>query len=125
MGRWIGRISYAVPSVLAIVFAAPSRAGDSGDEQGPLTDFYSYLPAAPELRIPDINIPFWTDDLKKAKRAYSNGNYDRALRLFRRASDDGNIVADWYLGPHVPPGPRCAAGRCGGLYLLHPGRRSL
>ena len=97
MGRWIGRI-VTLAAVLAIALAAPSRAGDSGDEQGPLTDFYSYLPAAPELRIPDINIPFWTDDLKKAKRAYRNGRYDRALRLFQNASDDGNIVADWYLG---------------------------
>jgi hypothetical protein len=43
-------------------------------------------------------VPFWTDDLKRAKKAYKNGSYDRALKFFKRASEDGNIVADWYLG---------------------------
>jgi len=80
----------------APLLAATARAADDGS--GPLADFYSYLPAAPDLKIPDINIPFWTDDLKKAKRAYRSGDYQRALKFFRRASDDGNIVADWYLG---------------------------
>ncbi|MFO1035042.1 MAG: tetratricopeptide repeat protein [Hyphomicrobiales bacterium] len=61
--------------------------------------FFRYLPAAPDLKLPKIRItPFWTDDLKKAKRAYNDGNYPRALRLFRRESEDGNAVADWYLG---------------------------
>lgn len=61
--------------------------------------FFSYLPAAPKLNIPNLDItPFWTDDLKRAKKAYSSGNFDRAIRYFRRASEDGNIVADWYLG---------------------------
>src|SRR5262245_23371869 len=57
--------------------------------------FFSYMPAAPKLNLPNLDIPFWTDDLKKAKKAYNNGNYDRAIRFFRRASEDGNIVADW------------------------------
>ncbi len=48
--------------------------------------------------MPEISIPFWTDDLKKAKKAYRAGNFDRALKFFRRASDDGNLAADWYLG---------------------------
>ena len=78
-----------------LVFTASARAAD---DEGPLAEFYSYLPAAPELRLPEISIPFWTDDLKKAKRAYKNGKYDRAVKLFRRSSDEGNIVADWYLG---------------------------
>jgi TPR repeat protein len=77
-------------------FAAPLSAAE--DSSGPLADFYSYLPAAPEISLPEISIPFWTDDLRKAKRAYRNGNYDRALKFFRKASDDGNILADWYLG---------------------------
>jgi len=72
-----------------------TRAGDRG---GPVADFYSYLPAVPELKLPRIEIPFWTSDLKKAKRAYRTGHYAKALVYFRRASDDGNIVADWYLG---------------------------
>ena len=56
------------------------------------------LARAPKLNLPDLDIPFWTDDLKKAKKAYNNGNFDRAIKFFRRASEDGNIVADWYLG---------------------------
>ena len=63
------------------------------------TGFFSYLPAIPKIGIPELDItPFWTDDLKKAKSAYNNGNYDRAIKFFRKASDEGNIVADWYLG---------------------------
>jgi hypothetical protein len=82
--------------ILFAVLGSTARAAD--DDEGPIADFYSYLPAAPDIRLPEISIPFWTDDLKKAKRAYRNGKYDRAVKLFRRASDDGNIVADWYLG---------------------------
>jgi hypothetical protein len=85
-------------SMLLVLALLVPVAHAADDDEGPIADFYSYLPAAPELRLPDINIPFWTDDLKKAKRAYKNGKYDRAVKLFRRASDDGNIVADWYLG---------------------------
>jgi hypothetical protein len=80
-----------------MAWTAPVRASDS-DSDGPVADFYSYLPAAPDLSLPEISIPFWTDDLKKAKRAYRTGKYPRALKFFRRASEDGNIVADWYLG---------------------------
>jgi uncharacterized protein len=66
------------------------------EEEG--AGFFDYLPAAPQLKLPHINIPFWTSDLKKARNAYSDGNYDKALKYFRRESDDGNVVADWYLG---------------------------
>ncbi|NJM30742.1 MAG: sel1 repeat family protein [Rhizobiales bacterium] len=67
------------------------------EEEG--ADFFSYRPSLPELRLPDIDlVPFWTDDLKKAKRAYRKGDHERAIRLFRRESEEGNIVADWYLG---------------------------
>jgi uncharacterized protein len=66
------------------------------EEEG--AGFFDYLPAAPQLKLPRINIPFWTSDLKKARNAYSDGNYDKALKYFRRESDDGNVVADWYLG---------------------------
>jgi TPR repeat protein len=63
------------------------------------SDFYSYLPAAPDIKAPDLDfIPFWTDDLKRAKRAYKEGDFDKARKYFERASDDNNIVADWYLG---------------------------
>lgn len=59
--------------------------------------FFDYLPAAPELKMPKLKIPFWTTDLKKAQKAYKNGNFERAHKFFRRESEDGNVVADWYL----------------------------
>jgi uncharacterized protein len=60
--------------------------------------FFRYLPA-PDIKLPSLDIiPFWTDDLKKARKAYNKGDYARAVRLFRRESEDGNAVADWYLG---------------------------
>ncbi len=95
-GRAVRVVVHAVLAMLglAVLALAPARA----DSEGPLAEFYSYLPAAPDLSLPEISIPFWTDDFKKAKRAYKNGNYDRALKFFRSASEDGNIVADWYLG---------------------------
>jgi uncharacterized protein len=72
---------------------APGTAAEQDEGAG----FFDYLPAAPELKLPKIDIPFWTSDLKKARRAYNSGNYDRALKFFRRESEDGNVVADWYL----------------------------
>ena len=87
----------AVLALLGLICIAVQRPAHA-EEGGLIADFYSYLPAAPNLKLPDISIPFWTDDLRKAKKAYQAGNYDRALKYFRRASEDGNIVADWYLG---------------------------
>jgi TPR repeat protein len=100
LGRWTvrgaGAVLVAVMAIVALLMPPTAAAAD--EDAGPLADFYSYLPAAPEIKLPEISIPFWTDDLKKAKRAYKSGNYERAVKLFRRASDDGNLVADWYLG---------------------------
>jgi uncharacterized protein len=74
---------------------APSFAED-GDVSG---SFFSYLPSAPKIELPKIDlVPFWTDDLKAGKKAYSRTQYGKAMRYFRKASDDGNIIADWYLG---------------------------
>ena len=90
------RLQLLLGSLLALqmCLAAPALAAD--EEQG--AGFFDYLPAAPEIRLPKIDIPFWTDDLKKARRAYNRGDYGRALKFFRRESDEGNVVADWYLG---------------------------
>jgi uncharacterized protein len=82
-------------AVLLLGLSVPANAADDEERGG----FFSYLPAVPKLKLPDIGIPsFWTDDLKKAKKAYNNGNYERAIKYFRRSSEDGNLVADWYLG---------------------------
>lgn len=82
---------------LAMMFCVWNLTGTARAEDD-RSDFFSYLPAAPSLNLPEISIPFWTDDLKKAKKAYNRGEYPRAMRYFRRASEDGNLVADWYLG---------------------------
>ena len=76
--------------LLGLSPAARAQEGEAG--------FFSYLPATPKLKLPDLDLPLWTDDLKKAKKAYNKGDYGRAIKFFRRASEDGNIVADWYLG---------------------------
>ncbi len=75
-------------------FATPVFAGDDD----PIGDFFSML-RPPEIKLPHIEIPsFWTDDLKRARGAYMNGDYPQAAEYFRRSSDDGNMVADWFLG---------------------------
>ena len=94
--RSAGAVLVVLLAVAALLM--PPNAAAADEDEGPLADFYSYLPAAPDLKLPEISIPFWTDDLKKAKRAYKGGSYERAVKLFRRASEDGNLVADWYLG---------------------------
>lgn len=84
-------------SILCLLTITSSVYAQSDDEAR--GGFFSYLPAAPKIRLPDINIiPFWTDDFKAAKRAYNKQHYGKALEYFNKASDDGNIIADWYLG---------------------------
>lgn len=87
-----------VMALLVVFLLAAAQPRGARADDGVFADFYSYLPAAPDLKLPDLNIPFWTDDLKTAKKAYRNGDYEKSLKYFRRASEDGNIVADWYLG---------------------------
>lgn len=85
---WASAASVALPGFAQEEPSEEERAG-----------FFRYLPAVPEVRLPKLDIiPFWTDDLKKARKAYNKGDYGRALKYFSRESDDGNAVADWYLG---------------------------
>jgi TPR repeat protein len=80
----------------AVVFCYPAVAADDVNEDH---SFFSYLPAPPELHLPKLDFaPFWTSDLKIGRKAYRNGDYDRALKYFRKASDEGNATAEWYLG---------------------------
>ena len=94
-----GLLTLAMLLAVIVPGAAGAHAADgTPDDPGFIAEFYSYLPAAPTITLPEISIPFWTDDLKTAKKAYNKGNYDKALKFFRKSSDDGNLVADWYLG---------------------------
>ncbi len=82
-----------------LVFGFQIQTSFAQNEEEPQGGFFSYLPKAPDIKLPSIDIiPFWTDDLKTAKKAYSKGDYGRASRFFQKSSEDGNIVADWYLG---------------------------
>jgi uncharacterized protein len=73
----------------------------AADDEELLGGFFSYLPSAPQIKLPHIDlVPFWTDDLKAGKKAYSKTQYGKAIRYFQKASEEGNIVADWYLGHH-------------------------
>jgi uncharacterized protein len=95
---WLGQVVNLVAAVFLFVLPLSTFAGAS-DQDAPegASGFADYLPAAPEIKLPKIDIPFWTSDIKKARRAYRAGNYERALKFFREESDEGNVVADWYL----------------------------
>ncbi len=81
---------------VAVMMSGYSTQAVADDSDG---GFFSYFPAPPKIRMPSIDIvPFWTDDFKTAKKAYNRGNYEKALKYFNQASDDGNFIADWYLG---------------------------
>ncbi len=93
-----GKLALQVFAACAILLSpsgiAPTIAAEPEEGAG----FFDYLPAAPALKLPHINIPFWTSDLKKGRNAYADSNYSKALKYFREESEDGNVVADWYLG---------------------------
>ena len=95
------RIFALLLGLAALVFGfntalAEDRIEPRGEQHG---GFFSFLPAAPDLKLPHIDlIPFWSDDLKSGRRAYQSGEYPQALDNFQRASEEGNMVADWYLG---------------------------
>ena len=89
------RIFFVIISLLMMLsVAAPALADDGGS----VGDFFSTL-RPPEIKLPHIDIvPFWTDDLKRARGAYADGDFGQAAEYFRKSSEDGNMVADWYLG---------------------------
>lgn len=80
-----------------LAFVTPVAAADKNAAEQK-SGFFEYFPAMPEIHLPKLDIvPFWTDDLKKGRKAYEKGNFGRAMKYFRRSSEDGNIVGDWYL----------------------------
>jgi hypothetical protein len=96
-GSSIARLTrLALAAAVAVWFCVPALAQEDEERS---TDFHSYVPKMPEIKLPKLDfIPFWTSDLKKARRAYRDGDYERALKYFREQSEEGSIVADWYLG---------------------------
>ena len=98
-----------VQMLCLILLASPLRADDRGG-------FFSYFPGVPELHLPHLDLlsPFRTDEFRQARTAYATGDYVQAREIFQRLSQDGNMVADWYLGHiyrlgrGVPPSPAIA-----------------
>ncbi len=87
---------------LLLTMAMPLHATAEGFFGG-LFNFFGDAPEIrlphPDLHLPKLDItPFWTNDLKQGRDAYTKRDYDRARTAFLRASEDGNMVADWYLG---------------------------
>lgn len=98
-GRWVhlGALLLLVWAAIAALHA-PAFAQEEPSEED-RSGFFRYLQAVPQVKLPRLDlVPFWTDDLKKGRKAYNKGEYGRAFKFFGRASEDGNSVADWYLG---------------------------
>jgi uncharacterized protein len=90
------RCSNSLRAILIVLACLPGQLAVAEENE---TGFFSYFPAPPKLHLPKLDfIPFWTSDFKKARKAYDSGNYGRALEYFRKESEEGNPVADWYLG---------------------------
>jgi uncharacterized protein len=88
-------------AVCAVLVLVPINETWAADGQDVSVDFFSMD------RPPDPNeggvggveiVPFWTTDLRQAVHAYRNRKFAEAAQLFLKISQDGNIVADWYLG---------------------------
>ncbi|MDP9136614.1 MAG: sel1 repeat family protein [Pseudomonadota bacterium] len=87
--------------VLLLVTIPISLAGkdQARAQDGSLFEFFSVLPGKPQLNPSELGgLPPWADDMKKARVAYRDGNYEKALAHFEPAAARGNIVASWYLG---------------------------
>ncbi len=93
----VRRILVSAAMLAWVGFVAPACAVDSSPEND--NGFFSYFPAPPDIKLPNIDIfHLFTSDLKIGKKAYRSGDYTKALQYFRKSSNDGNAVADWYLG---------------------------
>ena len=89
--------------VLLVLWMAAAPARAEGGLFSPLFNFFGRGPEIhlphPEIHLPKLELPmFWTSDLKQGRDAFTRGDYAKARQAFLRASDEGNPVADWYLG---------------------------
>jgi len=97
LANTLRRLGFAIGVAFCLFSLSVSAQAQEEGESG--AGFFKYLPAVPQVKLPNLDlIPFWTDDLKKGRKAYNKGDYGRALKYFDRASEDGNSAADWYLG---------------------------
>ena len=93
--------SSLITLALWVSMVVPSQAKDGFFS--PLLNLFDGVPEIhlphPEIHLPKLDFqPFWTNDLKQGREAFTRGDYGAAKTYFLRASDEGNPVADWYLG---------------------------
>lgn len=80
--------------LLSLVERDQARAEEAGS-----LDFFSVLPGKPQLNPPEFGgLAPWADDMKKARAAYSTGDYGKARAYLEPAAASGNIIASYYLG---------------------------
>ncbi|WP_342642319.1 tetratricopeptide repeat protein [Rhodoligotrophos ferricapiens] len=77
------------------VLISPARSSELNDLAA---HFYSFIPAAPKLNPKNLVPPSWMDERERARAAYRNGDFGTALVFLKEASDDGDLIATWYLG---------------------------
>ena len=86
--------------LLLMMVLVPSAGRDQARaEDGGLLEFFSVLPGKPQLNPSALgDLAPWADDMKKARAAYRNGEYEKARSYLETAAAGGNIIASWYLG---------------------------
>lgn len=98
------RCHWQIACVLSAFFVCQLEPANARD--GFFSPLFSFFDGVPEIHLPhpDIHLPrftwpsFITNDLKQGREAFTKGDYATAKSSFLRASEDGNPVADWYLG---------------------------
>jgi TPR repeat protein len=82
--------------VLAGLLVAGAKAQES---RAFSSDFYSFIPAKPKAGLHTGEaVPQWQGQMQKAKKAYRDGNFEKARKHLEAALADGNSAAAWYLG---------------------------
>lgn len=83
---------------LATATIVPAATATAGDLNELSSQFYSFVPASPKLSSPNVIPPAWVNGREQARVAYQKGNFTEALKYLKEASDDGDLIATWYLG---------------------------
>ncbi|MGE0211988.1 MAG: tetratricopeptide repeat protein [Parvibaculaceae bacterium] len=87
-------------AVTGLVSQPPAVSAQEADADTFGSQFYSFMPAKPKIDPPSLlgDISLWQNHMQKAKKAYRNGDYDKARKHLEAAVENGNVVANWYLG---------------------------
>lgn len=87
---------HLVAVVLAVALLLPVGVSHADDNS---FGFSKLAPPKSKFRIPGLgDISIWKNDMQKAKQAYRDGKYAKAMKYFQKARKNGNFLAAWYLG---------------------------